>query len=98
LKRATNLSLDLFGDRLAAEKQAGGDGGEHRRMLRVMKKAAQGELTARQMECLRLYYGEGKSMSEVAACLGVTASTVSKHLKKARNRLRRVMKYYFARL
>ena len=98
LKRGPNLSLDLFGDRLPLSDRAEDDGGEHRRMLRVLKEAERGELTGRQRECVRLYYGEGKSVGEVAECLGITAPTVSKHLKKARTRLARVLGYYFPRM
>lgn len=91
------LSLDLFGDRLCPESGLD-DGGEHRKMLRVLTKAARGELTGRQLECLRLRYGEGKGVSEIAELLGIAPSTASKHLKKARARLKKIMLYYFNRL
>lgn len=91
------LSLDLFGDRLCP---GGGrdDGGEHRKMLRVLGRAARGELTPRQLECLRLRYGEGRGVGEIAERMGIAPSTVSKHLKKARARLKKIMRYYFSRL
>lgn len=95
MKRGPVLSLDLFGDRLLPAQEGAGDGGEHGRMLRAMMRAAGGELTARQAECVRLRYGEGKSMSEIAAQLGVTPPTVSRHLKKARIRLRKVLEYFY---
>ncbi len=98
MKRGTDLSLELFGDRLPLAARSGDDGGEHRRMLRVLREAERGELTERQRECVRLRYGEGKSVGEVAECLGVTAPTVSKHLKKARARLAKVLGYYFPRV
>lgn len=97
MRRRPNLSLDLFGDRL--DPACGrGDGGEHRRLLRAMMQAAQGELTARQMECVRLHYREGKGVNEIAARLGLTPSTVSRHLKKARVRLRTVLLYFYSGL
>lgn len=101
MQRKSNLSLDLFGDRLDAgryrpEKEE--PDGEHRRMLRVLHRAAQGELTERQRECVRLRYGEGKSVKETAAALGITPPTASRHLKKARRRLSRVLGYAFPRL
>ena len=92
------LSLDLFGDRLNTSPPSFGDGGEHERLLRALKKVAMGELTERQRECLRLMYAEGKGVCEIADTLGVKPSTVSKHLKKARLRLRRVLGYSFPRL
>lgn len=94
MRRGRALSFDLFGDRLPAARAGTGDGGAHRRMLRVLTRAARGELTARQLECVRLYYGEGETVSAIAARLGVTPPTVSKHLKKARRRLEKVMRYY----
>lgn len=98
MKRGPDLSLDLFGDRLPLPVQAEDDGGEHRRMLRILREAERGELTGRQRECVRLHYGEGKTVGEVAECLGITAPTVSKHLKKARTRLAKVLGYYFPRM
>ena len=97
MKRGTDLSLDLFGDRLNPGSGRD-DGGEHRRLLRAMMQAARGELTGRQMECVRLYYRDGKGVNEIAAELGITPSTVSRHLKKARARLRTVLLYFYSGL
>ncbi len=98
MKRGPSLSLDLFGDRLNPDRRGRDDGGEHRRMLRTMALAAKGELTVRQKQCVRLRYGERKSVSEIAAELGVAPSTVSRHLKKARLRLRRILRYCYPSL
>jgi RNA polymerase sigma factor (sigma-70 family) len=95
----SNLSLDLFGDRLNLEKYRGrGDDEEYRKMLRALRRAVEGELTGRQKECVRLRYAEGKSVKEVARQLGITPPTASKHLKKARARLGKVIGYSFSRL
>lgn len=94
----SNLSLDLFGDRLLLPPSSDDDGGEHARLLRTLQRAACGELTQRQQECLRMKYGEEKRVRDIADELGVTPSTVSKHLKKARARLRKVLQYSFPRL
>lgn len=96
--KRTRLSLDLFGDRLNLGPAPRGDGGEHTRLLRTLERASRGELTERQSECLRMRYAEGKSVSEIAEELGVKPSTVSRHLKKARARLQRVLRYSFPRL
>jgi RNA polymerase sigma factor (sigma-70 family) len=98
MRRKANLSLDLFGDRFDFSRQGLDDGGEHRRMLRALRRAMEGELTERQRDCIRLRYMEGKSVNEVARELGITAGTVSRHLKKARNRLGTVISYSFSRL
>lgn len=98
MKRGSNLSLDLFGDRLNPNRLGSDDGGEHKRMLRTMMLAAQGELTARQMQCVRLCYGEGRGVSEIAEELGLSPSTVSRHLKKARLRLQKILQYCYPSL
>jgi len=51
------------------------------------------ELTDRQRETARLYYFEQLSMHEIAKKLGVNVSTVSRTLRRARERLLRVLKY-----
>lgn len=95
----SNLSLDLFGDRLNVEQyRAHGEDAEYRRMLLALRRAAEGELTGRQKECVRLRYQEGKSVREVAEQLGITPATASRHLKKARARLEKVLGYSFLRL
>lgn len=93
------LSLDLFSDRLNVERYTEqGSDAEYQRILNALRRAVDGELTGRQRECVRLRYLERKSVKEVAAQLGITAPTASKHLKKARNRLGQVLGYSFARL
>ena len=86
-------SYNLMENLLAGRN--GGAGGEERdRLLRALKKACRGELTPRQAECVKLFYGGRVSQREIAARLGVSPPTVSRHLKKARARLGRVLRYY----
>lgn len=99
MRRKTDLSLDLFGDRLDLSRGAGAQkDAEYRRILRALRRAVEGELTERQRECVLLRYGEQKSVKEVAEELGITPPTASKHLKKARARLGQVVGYSFSRL
>jgi RNA polymerase sigma factor (sigma-70 family) len=98
MRRKSTLSLDLFGDRLNVSQFEEENNGERERMLRALRRAMEGELTERQRECVRLRYFDGKSVNEVADAIGVTPPTASKHLKKARARLGRVMGYSFSRL
>ena len=51
------------------------------------------ELTVRQKEAVYLYYVRQMSMRETAELLGVDISTVSRTLKRARERLRRCLGY-----
>lgn len=98
MRRKTNLSLDLFGDRLDVDRYKDDGSSGREEMLRVLRQAMQGELTERQQACVRLRYFDGKSVQEVADAIGVTPPTASKHLKKARARLGKVMGYTFSRL
>lgn len=49
------------------------------------------QLTERQQECVRMYYFEGMTLVQIAEALGVAPSTVCRHLKKARARLKDFM-------
>ncbi len=94
-KAVGTLSFDLM-ENLIADGAGRVCGDESReKMLRALKKAARGELTPRQAQCVRLYYGEGASGREIAARLGIAPSTVCRHLKKACKRLSRILGYYF---
>lgn len=99
MRNKTKLSIDLFGDRLNLSGNSEGEEDmEYRRMLRALRRAMEGELTERQKQCVRLRYLEGRNLRETAEELGVSPPTVSKHLKKARSRLGRVVGYSFSRL
>ncbi|MDD5952790.1 MAG: sigma-70 family RNA polymerase sigma factor [Oscillospiraceae bacterium] len=98
------LSFDLMESCLGSSAEMSGgllqeeNDTEYRRLLQAVPKILSGELTQRQQECVRLYYFEGMKLNQIAELLGVQPSTVSKHLKKARRRLERVMTYSFSRL
>ena len=91
-------SLDAMLQMPAAESGPGEENGEElRRLKRALREAVGEALTARQRECLECYYYRGLTMRETADLLGVGEPTVSKHLKKARQRLRAVLRYAFRR-
>ena len=56
---------------------------EYGRMLKVLTKAMQGELTQRQYDCMYAYYFENKTQVQIAKELGIGAPTVNKHMKKS---------------
>lgn len=94
MKKTVTLSFDLMENMVAAKNARETNDEDRKRILRVLRKAVQGELTQRQMECVKLCYGENVSQKEAAVRLGLKPATVSRHLKKARARIRRVMSYY----
>lgn len=53
----------------------------------------QRELTPRQREMVFLYYDRGLKMSQIAQKLGVNRSTVSRTVKRAKQRLYRCLRY-----
>lgn len=71
---------------------------ERERILQMLPVMIAGELTQRQQDCLRLYYFEGMKMYQIAQALGIQTPAVSRHLKRARNRLQNVLGYHFHRL
>lgn len=59
----------------------------------ALKTALRDELTDRQRECVTLYYFNGMTEEQTANELGITKSTVCRHLQKAKRRLYRVVRY-----
>lgn len=105
MRSGNNLCLDVFTENQASmqewERQqydfehTGRP--EYQEMLKVLTYAMQRELTKRQMDCVRMYYFDKVEMKEIANRLGIDISSVSRHLKRARQRLGVVMGYAFRR-
>lgn len=53
------------------------------------------ELTPKQREMVLFYFYEEKTMQEIAEILGINKSTVSRTLKRAKERIRKYMQFYF---
>ena len=64
-----------------------------RRLRRNLRRAREQELTDRQREMVSLYYDQGMTMPQIAERLGVNRSTVSRTLRRARDRLYRFLRY-----
>ena len=63
------------------------------RLQQNLSKARKQELTCRQQEMLDLYFDEGMTMAQIARELGVTSSTVSRTLRRAKHRLYKSLRY-----
>lgn len=83
-KKIAELSFDAENNSELIEK-----------VKRTMAKVIRNELTPRQRETVTMYYYEGKGVSEIATVLDLDVSTVSRTLKRARERIYTFMKYYF---
>lgn len=60
-----------------------------RELVRLISRLMDQGLTQRQKQCLMLYYFEGLTQDQIAGKLGVSVSTVSRTVRRARNNLAR---------
>ncbi|MDR1627343.1 MAG: sigma-70 family RNA polymerase sigma factor [Oscillospiraceae bacterium] len=96
------LSLDNFTESVASVDEfkkilsAQTTDTEHKKMVKSLKNIINGELTAKQKQCIALYYGDMKKMSEIAKELGIGISSVSRHIKKAKQKVQKTMTYYYS--
>ncbi len=75
-------------------REQGEDNSEQvERLRRNLHRAQRRELTKRQAEMIHLYYDLGLSMSQIAQREQVNKSTVSRTLKRGRERLRKYLQY-----
>ncbi len=68
------------------------------RLKRNLTHALRQDITERQREYMILYYGRNMSMEAIAQQFGVNKSTVSRTLKRGRQRLYRCLRYGAANL
>ncbi len=68
------------------------------RLKRNLTHALRQDITQRQREYMFLYYGKNMTMEDIANQFGVNKSTVSRTLKRGRQRLYRCLRYGAANL
>jgi RNA polymerase sigma factor (sigma-70 family) len=66
---------------------------QQERLRRNLRLARERELTPCQRRALELYYDQHMTVTQIARQLGVNTSTVSRTLRRARERLRRYLQY-----
>ncbi|MCI9648151.1 sigma-70 family RNA polymerase sigma factor [Oscillibacter sp.] len=92
--RFENRSSEWIGDMTVWLRANAGDNSEQMdRLRRNLRRAREQELTKRQREMVALYYDRGMTMPQIAERLGVSRSTVSRTLRRARDRLYRFLRY-----
>ena len=67
-------------------------------LKRNLARAIREELTDLERENILLYYGQRINMVDIAAMKGVNPSTISRSIKSAEKKLKKVMKYGAKRL
>ena len=95
--RFDRYAAELGGGDMAAWLRANsGDNREQLdRLLRNLRTARRQELTPRQQQMVELYFDEGLKVTEIARLLGLHHTTVSRTLVRAKERLRRCLRYGF---
>ena len=93
----TTFSLEIFGDRMKpSDFMSSGTNAKQVSYLKSqLKKAMETELTERQRAILWDFYFEGKTVTQISENLCVNKSTVSRHLKRSKEKLRTVLSYGF---
>lgn len=87
-------SQALMGDLMAWNRENGEDNSEQmERLRRNLRVARQTELTPRQAELVHMYFDLKMSITDIAEKEGVHKSSVSRTLKRARERLKSYLKY-----
>ncbi|MGN1080470.1 MAG: sigma-70 family RNA polymerase sigma factor [Acutalibacteraceae bacterium] len=90
------MSSDDFVINLASLNDyfSGGDNAEQlKRAKKMIKSAMEEELTPLQRETLTEYYFKGKTMAQIAREQGINKATVSRTVKRARENIKKVLKY-----
>ena len=68
---------------------------KHSKMVEALKNIIAGELTEKQRLCIMLYYGKSMKMKDIGNQLGIGVSSVSRHIKKGKLRVKKTLEYYF---
>ena len=93
-KALTLRDNEFLGDLAAWERENSADNEEQMdRLRRNMHRVRETELTDRQAEMIHLYYDLGKSIPQIAREQGLHKSSVSRTLKRGRERLKRYLQY-----
>ena len=79
--------MDRAGLQAWLREQAGDNGSRRHRLLRNLPRAVAAELTPRQRQMVDMQFQEELTVTEIARRLGVNKSTVSRCLRRARQRL-----------
>ena len=92
--RFNSRSSEWMGDMTVWLRENAEDNREQMdRLYRNLRKARKLELTPRQQLMLELYFDENMKVGQIAEMLHVNPSTVSRTLRRAKERLRRCLQY-----
>ena len=93
-ERFDTRASEWIGDLTVWNRQNAEDNSERLdRLRRGLRQARERELTPRQRQMLELYFDRGMTIPQIAEELGLNRSTVSRTLRRAKNRLYRCLRY-----
>ncbi len=89
------FSLEIFGDKAASQQFSGrGDNKAYiEHLKKLLRRAINEELTECQKIAVCGFYYDGKSVTQMALEQGVNKSTVSRNLKRAKEKLALSLRY-----
>lgn len=64
-----------------------------RRLLMNLRRAIKEEITAKEWQSMQMYYVEEIKMVDISVQLGVNVSTVSRNIKRGREKLKKCLRY-----
>ena len=65
---------------------------EHEELMRELQQVIANNLTEQDQSVLRLHYDEEMTYQEIATALGVSSSTVNKHITRSLSKIRKILK------
>ena len=93
-ERFDTRASEWIGDLTVWNRQNAEDNSERLdRLRRGLRQAREQELTPRQRQMLELYFDRGMTIPQIAEELGLNRSTVSRTLRRAKDRLYRCLRY-----
>lgn len=92
----TVVTLCQYIDNIAVPTHQGADNRKKKAEYAIfVKKAMETVLTKNQKKMLELYYLKGLTMTQIAQLQGINKSTVSKTIKKAKNKIKALSQICF---
>ena len=76
-----------------SSQEGGSNSSIRNRMKKLIAVAIDTELTGRQKDCLTMRVYQNMSVEDIAAKLGIRPTTVYKHITKAKEALKKCVKY-----
>lgn len=95
LTKFDNFSDAIFSFKNFEFSQNGSNESKYKKILAILKKISDKELTKKQRECLEMYYQQNLNTVKISKILGVYPSTVWRHIEKSKKKIKKIIGYYY---